>query len=88
MPRACGFESHILYHSLADELIKVPLYNEAFGELTNISGNKSDFLWLRSTEVVHFLGLKICFVILFNRRKIKWSILQNKKAISLKCNAL
>ena len=40
--KPCGFESHVPYHSLADELIKAPLYNEAFGELTNISGNKSD----------------------------------------------
>ena len=24
--------------------------------MTNISGNKSTHLWLRSTEVVHFLG--------------------------------
>ena len=31
-----------ILNSLADELIKAPLYNEAFGELTNISGNKSD----------------------------------------------
>ena len=30
--------------------------NALIGELANKAGNKSNLLWLRSTEVVHFLG--------------------------------